>query len=132
MTSRKLYRTAAGGSQHKLVATIADNLTTTYVDNIADGALGVDCPLPAAAVTGLEFFPDEFHESTFFDGLCFLLGNSQGDGRIGQLSVDFDRGVRRLWEEIQPGQNQVNAFSPYPGRNPWRGHPVWSRWTPPN
>ena len=43
VTSRKIYRTTAGGSQilMQLVATIADNTTTTYSDNIADGSLGV-------------------------------------------------------------------------------------------
>lgn len=40
VTARKLYRTAAGGSVYKLVATVSDNTTTTYTDNIADGSLG--------------------------------------------------------------------------------------------
>lgn len=44
VTSRKIYRTVAGGTQHKLVATIADNTTTTYTDNIADAALGANVP----------------------------------------------------------------------------------------
>ena len=39
---RKIYRTEAGGTDLKLVATISDNTTTTYVDNIADGSLGAD------------------------------------------------------------------------------------------
>lgn len=38
-TSRKLYRTAAGGSTLKLVATIADNTTTTYTDTMPDANL---------------------------------------------------------------------------------------------
>lgn len=44
VTSRKIYRTTAGGSQLKLLATIADNTTTTYQDNIADGSLGANVP----------------------------------------------------------------------------------------
>lgn len=44
VTSRKLYRTQAGGSTYLLLATIADNTTTTYTDNIADASLGVGCP----------------------------------------------------------------------------------------
>jgi hypothetical protein len=36
VTSRKLYRTAAGGSTYLLLATIADNTTTIYTDNTAD------------------------------------------------------------------------------------------------
>lgn len=44
VTARKLYRTAAGGSTYMLLATIADNTTTTYTDNIADSALGTGAP----------------------------------------------------------------------------------------
>lgn len=44
ITSRKLYRTAAGGSTYLLLTTIADNTTTTYADNIADASLGAGCP----------------------------------------------------------------------------------------
>lgn len=44
VTSRKLYRTAAGGSTYLLLATIADNTTTTYTDNIADSSLGAGAP----------------------------------------------------------------------------------------
>ena len=38
-TNRKIYRTEGDGSALKLVATLADNTTTTYSDNIADGSL---------------------------------------------------------------------------------------------
>ncbi len=44
VTARKLYRTQAGGSAYLLLATIADNTTTTYTDNIADSALGAAAP----------------------------------------------------------------------------------------
>lgn len=44
VTSRKIYRTAAGGSTYMLLATLADNTTTVYTDNIADGSLGVGAP----------------------------------------------------------------------------------------
>jgi uncharacterized phiE125 gp8 family phage protein len=44
VTSRKLYRTTAGGSTYLLLATIADNTTTTYTDNIADSSLGAEAP----------------------------------------------------------------------------------------
>jgi hypothetical protein len=42
--SRKLYRTVANGSTYLLLATIADNITTVYVDGVADGALGAAAP----------------------------------------------------------------------------------------
>lgn len=38
-TNRKIYRTEGGGSSYKLLATLADNTTTTYTDDIADGSL---------------------------------------------------------------------------------------------
>jgi len=44
VTARKLYRTAAGGSTYMLLATITDNTTTTYTDNIADASLGAGAP----------------------------------------------------------------------------------------
>jgi len=43
-TARKIYRTDANGSALKLLATIADNTTTTYTDNIADSSLGAAIP----------------------------------------------------------------------------------------
>lgn len=44
VTSRKLYRTVAGGSTYLLLATLADNTTTSYTDNIADSSLGAGAP----------------------------------------------------------------------------------------
>lgn len=47
VTARKIYRTPVGVADPvlgKLVATISDNTTTTYTDNIADASLGVACP----------------------------------------------------------------------------------------
>lgn len=44
VTSRKIYRTVAAGSTYLLLATIADNTTTTYTDNIADASLGAEAP----------------------------------------------------------------------------------------
>lgn len=44
VTSRKLYRTEAGGSVYLLLATIADNTTTAYADNVADANLGAAVP----------------------------------------------------------------------------------------
>lgn len=44
IAARRIYRTAAGGSTYKRVATVSDHTTTTYDDNIADASLGVDAP----------------------------------------------------------------------------------------
>lgn len=44
VTSRKIYRTAAGGSTYLFHSTIADNTTTTLLDNTADSGLGAAAP----------------------------------------------------------------------------------------
>lgn len=43
-TARRIYRTAANGTTLKLLATVSDNTTVTYLDVIADGSLGGDYP----------------------------------------------------------------------------------------
>jgi uncharacterized phiE125 gp8 family phage protein len=45
VTARKLYRTVAGGTLCLLLATLADNTTSVYADNIADASLGVQAPI---------------------------------------------------------------------------------------
>lgn len=44
VTGRKIYRTAAGASQLKFLATVAGNVTTTYTDAAADASLGANVP----------------------------------------------------------------------------------------
>jgi len=43
-TQRKIYRTAVGGTQKKLVATLPNNTATTYLDAIPDASLGANVP----------------------------------------------------------------------------------------
>lgn len=45
VVARKIYRTAANESDYLYLATINDNSTTTYQDNISDGDLGAQAPL---------------------------------------------------------------------------------------
>lgn len=44
VTARKLYMTAAGGSDYLLAATLANNTATTATLNIADASLGAEAP----------------------------------------------------------------------------------------
>lgn len=44
VSARRVYRTAAGGTTFKLLTTINDNTTTTYLDNVADASLGATAP----------------------------------------------------------------------------------------
>src|ERR1043166_3176001 len=45
VTARRIYRTVAGGASYFLLTTIADNVTTVYLDNVADVSLGPGIPL---------------------------------------------------------------------------------------
>ncbi|MDI3341837.1 MAG: kelch repeat-containing protein [Sphaerobacter sp.] len=55
--ARRIYRTVAGGADgtQKFVAEIGDNVTTTYVDNVADASLGV--AVPTSNTTGTTIPP---------------------------------------------------------------------------
>jgi hypothetical protein len=44
VTGRKVYRTAAGVSQLQLLTTLADNITTAFLDALADASLGANAP----------------------------------------------------------------------------------------
>jgi len=45
VTARKIYRnTVADGATYKLLATVSDNTTLTYLDNTADAGLGATAP----------------------------------------------------------------------------------------
>jgi hypothetical protein len=44
VTARRLYRTAVGGGDLLLVAELADNVTTTYLDEVPDAGLGAEAP----------------------------------------------------------------------------------------
>ena len=43
-TARRIYRSAVGGGQKKLVTTISDNVTTDYLDQVPDSSLGAYAP----------------------------------------------------------------------------------------
>lgn len=113
VTGSKLYRTATGGTQEKLVATIADNVTTSYTDEAADGTLGVNVPTNATAITGLELFPSGYHESVFYDGLKARLMNNQGDLRDVQADQEFMEGVRDMWINSKEDRSRVVRTARY-------------------
>lgn len=56
VSARKIYRTSVGGASNseKLVATIADNTTTTYVDTTADASLGAAVPTTNTSVAAID------------------------------------------------------------------------------
>jgi len=52
VTSRNIYRTQSGGSSYTLLATLADNTTTTYTDNVADATISATAAAPSTNTTG--------------------------------------------------------------------------------
>jgi hypothetical protein len=132
--SRKVYRTEAGGSTYKLLATIANNTATTFVDNVADGSLGVEPP--AANDASVDPIAGDIWE---FPALCQIPGTvaQGGDTTVARTSltgcrfgpahvsikkgassadtlIDFDAGSVKLMRTIAP------AYTHGPGaRNPY-------------
>lgn len=115
VTAREIYRPPVNDPyQYALVGSLNDNLTLTYVDDILDVNLGDDIPLPAAASTGMEFFPGDWHESFFVDGLTALLKRAQGDGQVQDYyTKEWERGVRRMWADQAQGQNFSRVMPRY-------------------
>ena len=114
VTARKLYRTAAAGVQHKLATTISDNLTIRLVgENLADGSLGANVPIPATAITGLESFPADFHEQIFVDGLIAILRAATKQVPFNLFSEDWRRNLRRMWADQQQDRHVPKAMPLY-------------------
>jgi hypothetical protein len=125
VTGRGVYRTVAGGAQHKLVATIADNVTTSMRDTTLDGSLGVNVPTPSTAVTGLERFPADFHEQIFVGGLIAMLRAATKQVPFSMFSEDWRRNVRRMWADQRSDRHIPRAMPRYGGgqgitRRRWR------------
>ncbi len=78
VASRRIYRTVAGGSEFKRVATISDNTTTTYLDNIADGSLGATMPSDNGV-------PPIYSHIVYHQNRLFMIGN---DGLIWYTNLD--------------------------------------------
>lgn len=66
VNQRRIYRTAAGGTTYKRVATINNNTTTTYDDGLVDGSLGADAPTDQGV-------PPKYHSIIYHAGRVFAL-----------------------------------------------------------
>jgi hypothetical protein len=89
VTGRNLYRSQVGGNQLFLLATLADNISTSYTDSAPDSSLvGRPAP-PTVNTSGVMFWPPferEFAEySNLFDSSSALAaGGNQGmQGSVG-------------------------------------------------
>lgn len=113
ITGRRIYRTAASGTSFLLVASLADNVTTSYLDNIADGSLGTAAVTMAAAVTGMEQYPPDFHRHVFVRALMNRLMGSQGDQREIAWGQNWEGRLARMWANCKPNQNQGQVMPEY-------------------
>lgn len=131
VTSRKLYRSTGSTSVNGpwlLVTTIADNTSTTYTDSLADGSLGVAHPSVSTAITGMEQFPEDVHESVLVRGLIAALARSQGDVREKAWEDAWETEVKRAWGEYRQGRNTIQTMPVY-GQRAQANRSVRSRFT---
>jgi hypothetical protein len=76
VTGRRIWRIVNGGSTYFLVATISDNTTTTYVDNISDATISAGTELDTSTVR----FPPVRYLVNHQERLCGVYsGASEGD-----------------------------------------------------
>ncbi len=108
VTSRNIYRTEAGGEQHLLLDTIEDNVTTTYLDNTEDGDLGAEVPTGLDAITGMDQFPEDFHELILVRGLAARLNPERPFDWAAHRKM-----AQRMWSEQKQGQNVVTVMPAY-------------------
>lgn len=86
---RNLYRTQVGGSQLYLLATLADNTTTQFVDSSADSTIAAKPSPPTVNTSGVMLWPPferDFAEySNLFDSTAALAagGNLGAQGTVG-------------------------------------------------
>lgn len=123
VTTVTVYRTANGGSIFKKSGSVAVSGATIitsggqqcvqYTDDVTDTDLGVNCPIPAEAITGIEQFPLDFIETTLFEGTKALAMTSQGDMRDAAFWGAFLKECRRMWADQKPGQGQGRQLIQY-------------------
>ena len=87
VASRKIYRTVTLGTVYKLLATVADDTTTTYQDNIADGALGANI----VSTSVLAVVPLTYHFSVLIPGVIAKARKVKGDTR--DWEGEFQKGL---------------------------------------
>lgn len=89
VTGRNIYRTQNGGSMFYLLAVLKDNVTTTFVDNLADSALTGQPSPPSVNTSGVMYWPPferDFSEySNIWDSAYSLAagGNMGAMGAVG-------------------------------------------------
>lgn len=100
VTARKIYRTTVGTTTpYKLVATVSDNTTTTYLDLITDASLGATAP------TGCQLarIPAQYHRPVIQRGLIAKLAIDLSRQDAAQLKAEYEQALGRMKSRRQMG-----------------------------
>lgn len=108
-TSRKIYRTAAGGTTLYLITTVANNVDLTYTDNVPDSSLVTaipatnnECPKPyfisniydKLIGTVSDLYPTQFYNtdgtSEMFDASAYVDISNQGADNTPVMGMEMD------------------------------------------
>ncbi len=109
VTRRNIYRTEAGGTEQLFAGNIDDNVSTTYSDNVEDGDLDHTFITPlTASGTGMEQFPEDFHELILVRGLAAKLNPERKFDWAAHRKM-----AARIWSEQKQGQNVVTVMPAY-------------------
>lgn len=110
---KRLYRTTAGGTQLKLVATL-EVTATTYVDMTPDAALGAAPPATNTTGSHIAYTPEGEVTATTIDGAIRQLHDKLLEERDRFLAVEAEQNVN-IW------QLQANVIAAREGMNGWQG-----------
>lgn len=129
INSRVIYRTVAGGTIFKRVATVANNTATTYDDNIADASLGTTAPTD----NGLppNYSVCMFHRDRLFvndpDNPNYLWYSELGEPytfkstnflKIGDATADLIRTINTYGNDVMVGCDRSPFLVYMPDTNP--------------
>lgn len=100
VTARKIYRTVVGTTTpYKLVATVSDNTTTSYLDQIPDASLGAEAP------TGCQLarIPAQYHRPVIQRGLIAKLAIDLNRQDSAQFKAEYEQALGRMKSRRQMG-----------------------------
>jgi hypothetical protein len=107
VTSRKIYRSAVGDTNYRVLTTLADNTTTTFTDAVADAARGAILVTGTATYSGLELVPAEYHIPCIQEGMIVLDARDKGDMRsAAEHEARWRKTMARAWTNRQIGREQ--------------------------
>lgn len=117
VTSRRLYRTVASGTDLLFLATLSDNTSTTYTDDIADGSLGA----ATAPTTQVFSVAPSFHRSVLAIGTVAKIAKDLRDPRAPELEAQYRAELDRMKSRRSPGSESLMRLGDE-GLPLWRMH----------